>query len=45
MVFTNNSLICGKCKNQLLQMLNDKTVIIKDDFITISNLCYHSDHY
>ena len=26
-------------------MLKDKTIIIKGDFITISNLCYHSDHY
>ena len=26
-------------------MLNDKSIIIKDDFIIISNYCYHSDEY
>ena len=45
MVFTNNPLIFEKCIKQLFIMLNDKNITIKDDFIVISNLCYHSDHY
>ena len=46
MVFTNNTITFEKCIRQLLLMLNDKNIIIiKDDFIIISNLCYHSDHY
>ena len=45
MVFTNNPMTFERSIRQLMVMVNDKNIIIKDDLIVISNLCYHSDNY
>ena len=45
MIFTNNPITFERSLKQLMLMVNDKNIIIENDFIVMSDLCYHSDNY